>query len=124
MSRLNPPRSSIAERVRQSSHSAGQSSTHRRSWQRRFNIRFAKLFRWLHIYLSMFGLAAVLFFSVTGITLNHPDWFFGGSERQVQAEGQMDLHWLHVGPAGAGAGDESDQSRQVAKLEVVEHLRQ
>ena len=29
--------------------------------------------RWLHIYLSMFGLAAVLFFSVTGITLNHPN---------------------------------------------------
>ena len=45
--------------------------------------------RWLHIYVSMFGLAAVLFFSVTGITLNHPDWFFGEAERQVQAEGQM-----------------------------------
>ena len=37
--------------------------------------------RWLHIYLSMFSLAVVLFFSVTGITLNHPDWFFGGAER-------------------------------------------
>ena len=27
--------------------------------------------RWLHIYVSMFGLAVVLFFSVTGLTLNH-----------------------------------------------------
>ena len=44
--------------------------------------------RWLHIYLSMFGLAAVLFFSVTGITLNHPDWFFGEAERRVEAEGR------------------------------------
>jgi hypothetical protein len=44
--------------------------------------------RWLHIYLSMFGLAAVLFFSVTGLTLNHPDWF-GEPERRVSARGQM-----------------------------------
>jgi hypothetical protein len=71
----------------------------------------------------MFGLAAVLFFSVTGITLNHPDWFFGGEERQVQAEGQVDLKWLRVSSSAAGSRDESDQSAQVAKLEVVEHLR-
>ncbi len=44
----------------------------RRPFRRRLAIRFAKLVRWLHIYLSMFGLAAVLFFSATGITLNHP----------------------------------------------------
>src|SRR5438105_10380286 len=106
MSRSDPPRSSIAERVRHSSHPAEHPSTHGRSWRRRLNIRFAKLFRWLHIYLSMFGLATVLFFSVTGITLNHPDWFFGASERQVQAEGQMDLKWLHVGSPAASSGDE------------------
>ena len=29
----------------------------------------------LHIYISMFGLLAILFFSVTGIMLNHEDWF-------------------------------------------------
>jgi hypothetical protein len=76
----------------------------------------------------MFGLAAVLFFSVTGITLNHPDWFYGNSERQVQAEGQLDTKWLRVSPAmGRGAGAESagepDRSEEVAKLEVVEQLR-
>jgi hypothetical protein len=69
--------------------------------------------RWLHIYLSMFGLAAVLFFSVTGITLNHPDWFFGEAERHVESEGRMEHKWLH-----------SDRPEaEVAKLEVVEHLR-
>ncbi len=51
---------------------------------------------WLHIYLSMFGLAAVLFFSVTGLTLNHPDWFFAGAERSAQAEGRVDAKWLHL----------------------------
>ena len=70
------------------------SSAHARSLRRKLSIRFAKLMRWLHIYLSMFGLAAVLFFSVTGITLNHPDWVFGQVERRREAEGQMDLKWI------------------------------
>jgi hypothetical protein len=77
----------------------------------------------------MFGLAAVLFFSVTGITLNHPDWFFGGAERQEQAEGQVDVTWLHAGTPAAAEGDgtgssgEPDRSKEVARLEIVEHLR-
>lgn len=33
--------------------------------------------RWLHVYSSMFALLVVLFFGVTGITLNHPQWTFG-----------------------------------------------
>ncbi len=33
--------------------------------------------RWIHVYLSMFTLLVVLFFSVTGVTLNHTDWTFG-----------------------------------------------
>ena len=37
---------------------------------------FAAWMRWLHIYLSMLGFTALIFFSVTGITLNHADWFF------------------------------------------------
>jgi hypothetical protein len=69
--------------------------------------------RWVHIYVSMFGLAATLFFSVTGLTLNHPDWF-GESERRVSAQGRMSTEWLRPG--------EADESR-LAKLEVVEYLR-
>src|SRR5262249_32976654 len=76
----------------------------------------------LHIYLSMFGLAAVLFFSVTGLTLNHPGWFSAGRERSVQAEGRVDPKWLQSDtPSGAGY---ADPARGVATLEVVEHLRQ
>jgi uncharacterized protein len=73
--------------------------------------------RWLHIYLSMLGLAAVLFFSVTGITLNHPDWVFGQVERRREADGQLDMKWI-----GRESAD-SSRSSSVAKLEVVEHLR-
>jgi len=90
-----------------------------RSLRRRLNIRLAKLMRWLHIYLSMFSLAVVLFFSVTGITLNHPDWFFAGAERREQAEGQINLEWLNGGRAVEGG----DSASEVSKLAIVEHLR-
>jgi hypothetical protein len=81
--------------------------------------------RWLHIYLSMFGLAAVLFFSVTGITLNHPDWVFGQVERRREAGGQLDLAWLRrpTGALSTPAGEPADRSNEVARLEIVEHLR-
>ncbi len=128
MSRSDPPRSSIVERLRRSSPVPADHPAHGRSRGRTLRIWLVHTTLWLHIYVSMFGLAAVLFFSVTGITLNHPDWFFGGAERRDQAEGQLDVKWLHVGtPAVAGEGSESsgepDPSREVAKLEVVEYLR-
>src|SRR4051794_4386469 len=105
MSRSNPPRSSIAARVPQGSDPADAPSEIDRTSRRKLGIRFAALVRWLHIYLSMFGLAAVLFFSVTGLTLNHPNWFFGEAERRVQAEGRLDPKWLHV---DAPANESSD----------------
>ncbi|WP_422928143.1 PepSY-associated TM helix domain-containing protein [Singulisphaera sp. PoT] len=94
--------------------------------RRKLSIRVAAWMRWLHIYLSMFGLAVILFFGVTGITLNHPDWFLDGAERRVEVEGKVKPEWLHRSPApGAGtpADGQRDGSEQVDKLEVVEHLR-
>jgi uncharacterized protein len=127
MSRSDPPRSSIVARLRRSSPAQADRPAHGRSRGRTLKIGLVRVALWLHIYVSMFGLAAVLFFSVTGITLNHPDWFFGGAERRAQADGQVDLKWLHVGTKAAGDGSETsgepDPSKEVAKLEVVEYLR-
>jgi hypothetical protein len=95
----------------------------RRPLGRRLAIKFAKVMRWLHIYLSMFGLATVLFFSATGVTLNHPDWFFGETQRSVQAEGQVDLKWLRPPASAASSDDAADPAATVSKLEIVEHLR-
>lgn len=39
--------------------------------------KMARWSRWLHIYASMFGLAALLFFSITGFVVNHESWFVG-----------------------------------------------
>ena len=76
--------------------------------QRPLAVRLAGPIRWLHTYLSMFGLAAVLFFSVTGITLNHPGWFYDGLAASAEVEGRL---------APALVGDAVDE------LRVVEHLR-
>lgn len=81
----------------------------------------AKWLRWLHIYLSMISLAAILFFSATGLTLNHPDWFF--SEATERVTGQIDREWLHISASHPEGWDEVDYGHQVDKLKVAEFLR-
>jgi hypothetical protein len=51
-------------------------------------VRYARVVavaRTLHIYLTMFAFLMMLFFSVTGLVLNHEDWFpeWGASRTQV-----------------------------------------
>jgi hypothetical protein len=49
--------------------------------------------RWLHIYLSLFSMLAILFFSVTGVTLNHPEWTFGQKETRQDLRGSLPSGW-------------------------------
>ena len=81
--------------------------THVGSWSHHFKRKSAHWSRLLHIYLSMASFAILFFFAVTGLTLNHQDWF-AKQEKTAQYKGAMDRKWL--------AGD-------VAKLEIVEYLR-
>lgn len=64
---------------------------------------------WLHVYISMFSLLVILFFALTGISLNHPDWTFGDGETFLEYTGSLPDGWRN--------GDEVDW------LVVVEHLR-
>lgn len=48
----------------------------------------ASLSRWLHIYFSMLSFGVLFFFAVTGLTLNHTDWF-SGAQRTVQVTGRL-----------------------------------
>jgi hypothetical protein len=73
-------------------------------WRR----RIAKVSRWLHVYVSMASFVVVFFFSVTGLTLNHPDWF-ASQERTTQYTGTLDPVWT--------------SGSEVARLEIVERLR-
>lgn len=60
--------------------------------------------RWAHVYLSMLSLLIVLFFGITGITLNHPDWTFGTEPSRITTDGVLpsgavngtDVEWLTV----------------------------
>ena len=72
-------------------------------WKR----KVAQWSRWLHIYLSMVSFAIVFFFAVTGLTLNHQQWF-AKQQKTTQFKGQVDLRWVKP---------------DVAKLEIVEYLR-
>jgi len=82
--------------------------------RRGFSQQFAFWIRWVHIYLSLASFTALLFFAVTGLTLNHPTWLGGSSVVSTSAQGTL--------PAGlvpaTGAGDAGIQ-----KLELVEFLR-
>lgn len=76
-----------------------------------FKQRFAVVSRWLHIYLSMVSFAIVFFFAVTGLTLNHTDWF-ASQQRTAQLKGNVEVKWV-----------KTDAEDKVAKLEIVEQLR-
>lgn len=64
--------------------------------------------RWLHLYLSMISFAVILFFAVTGLTLNHAEWF-SGQVRESRYSGSMPAEWL--------------KGAQPDKLKIVEKLR-
>jgi hypothetical protein len=73
--------------------------------------RTASVSRWLHIYLSMVSFIIILFFAVTGLTLNHADWF-GGKEIKKKSTGQVPLKWVKVKDTAA-----------IAKFEIVQLLK-
>lgn len=71
----------------------------------------AMLSRWLHIYGSMISFAIIFFFAITGITLNHPD-YFAGELKTTQEKGKLDSNWVS-----------NKDTNKIAKLEIVEWLR-
>ena len=54
-----------------------------------FRLLFKKWSRLVHIYLSMLGLLAIVFFSITGIMLNHEEWFGFAEPRIRKTEGTL-----------------------------------
>src|SRR3546814_5957831 len=73
--------------------------------------RTATFSRWLHIYLSMLSFIIVFFFAVTGLTLNHTEWF-NSMENVREYTGSLEKQWV--------AGTDSSS---VKKLEIAEFLR-
>jgi len=84
--------------------SAGSKHTHARRL-------VAKYSRWLHIYGSMGSFGVIFFFAVTGLTLNHPQWF-AKQQRTVTLKGTINTDWIRTAT-----------DADVKKLEIVEFLR-
>jgi len=74
--------------------------------------RLAGLSRWLHIYLSMVSFTILLFFAVSGLTLNHADWFTSGKETTKKLNGTVNVKWV----------SEPDTAK-INKLQLVEFFR-
>ncbi len=54
----------------------------------------------------------MLFFSFTGLTLNHPTWFGGDKQVIVKNKGKLNVNWVN-----------NPDTNKIAKLEIVEFLR-
>jgi hypothetical protein len=72
---------------------------------RQFVLRWT---RTVHVYLTMLGLAVILFFAVTGFMLNHEDWFGLDAVRTRTVEGTI--------PADAISAAEPDRRAVIARL--------
>ena len=84
-------------------------STHRPTFVT--GLRWASVARWLHLYLSVVSFAIVLFFAVTGLTLNHADWFEEASQTNDYT-GHLTSAWVT-----------GTDTVTVDKLSIVEYLR-
>lgn len=71
----------------------------------------AKVSRWLHIYLSMISFVIILFFSVTGLTLNHADYFQKNASI-TEKKGRIDTAWVST-----------KDTLKIQRLSIVEYFR-
>lgn len=72
----------------------------------------ARFLRWLHIYVSMAVFVVFVFFALTGITLNHPEW-------QIDAGKQSDSLQLKLPPTLAALELHEDQLQQAAQAQQI-----
>jgi hypothetical protein len=80
---------------------------------------------------SLLGFTSLMFFAVTGITLNHPTWFGADTQRTTTLEGHLEPRWVRPPESSPGiestvpaaTSEDVDPERFVDKFSVVEHLR-
>jgi uncharacterized protein len=66
--------------------------------------RILKLARYVHVYLTLFGLALILLFAVTGFVLNHEAWFGLDTPRVTTTTGNLPTE-LVTGPDKLGVAE-------------------
>lgn len=81
----------------------------------RRSVRAQRWMRWLHVYTSMISLLLVLFFGLTGLTLNHPSWTLGDDPERITDTGTL--------PADVIPGTAVTDAADVDFLAVSEYAR-
>jgi len=85
----------------------------------------AAVFRWMHVYVSMFGFTMLMFFGFTGMTLNHPTWFGAAEQRTKDLQGGLpdELAKVVRPTASAESSDAAATKEPFDKLAIAEFLR-
>lgn len=83
-----------------------------------------KWMRSVHMWISMTSLLIVLFFSITGITLNHPTWTFGQDPVSATVSGTLPPDVVRGGTIDFLAVSEFLRSGQHVTGEVTDHSSQ
>ncbi|WP_430896177.1 MULTISPECIES: PepSY-associated TM helix domain-containing protein [unclassified Paraflavitalea] len=68
--------------------------------------------RWFHLYLSMVSFLILLFFAITGITLNHTEWF-ADQQKTTTLKDTVPMAWVEA----------KLDTIAIKKLEIVERFR-
>lgn len=77
--------------------------------------------RWLHVYTSMISLIIVLFFGVTGLTLNHPSWTLGDDTDRSSYSGDLPADFAVDGHVDFLTVSEFIRSEHDVSGEVTDH---
>lgn len=77
--------------------------------------------RWLHVYTSMISLIIVLFFGITGLTLNHPSWTLGDDTERTTSTGQLPADFVAAGTVDFLTVSEFIRSEHGVSGEVTAH---
>ena len=77
--------------------------------------------RWLHVYTSMISLLIVLFFGITGLTLNHPSWTLGSGPSTSTYTGTMPAGFSSRGNVDFLAVSEYVRSKNGIRGNVAEY---
>jgi hypothetical protein len=96
-------------------------SRRRASVGRRRSATTNRWMRWLHVYTSMISLIIVLFFGVTGLTLNHPSWTLGDDTDRSTYTGELPADFAVDGHVDFLTVSEFIRSEHDVSGEVTDH---
>lgn len=88
---------------------------------RRRNAEINRWSRWAHVYLSMIAFVVMLFFGVTGLTLNHPSWTLGGSATNSSYSGTLPASYKSNGTLDLLAVSEFVRSKYSVSGHVADY---